>query len=211
MPVGGGEACACEPFYSSSNCITGYTLYNDCANAVVSSNPLTVMGDVYYGEEWRMQDAAAVFVFPFEHRLHDYGHAQILLNALLNIVDDFEFVSYTSVYLFARRTERILAVSRNMAWDAEVVLKGTRASWFNAESSPRFACSTMMQEGFEKSRRVDICNAADVCAKEETLQNGGTPGVEAQGADCVPLMVAVALGATGDCCCYERKTRKPDT
>lgn len=145
-----------------------------------------------------MNGSALMIVFPFEDRLHDYGHVQAFLHSLFMIIDA-TFLSYTSVFLFSRRTEHILAASRRMAWDAEIVLSQTHAPWYKRASSPRFACSTMHSSvPPQKLSVVSSCDA-DVCVQEDQMQVNGTIGTEALGADGVPLMVAVAIGATGKC------------
>jgi hypothetical protein len=176
------------------NRVTGYTLQNDCANAVVSALPLTLMGDVWHSGESRMQDAASVFVFPFEDHLHDYGHVQVMLNSLIGVIVT-PFLSYTSVFLFARRTERLLSASRRMAWDAELVLLHSRASLVDTLSA-RFACTTLLQAADQRGSCV-AAYGDDSSAQEEPMPEGDTLAYEALGCDRMPLMVAVAVAASG--------------
>jgi len=173
-------------------------LDNDCARAVVSASPLDLRGDNWFSEDWQMNGGALVIVFPFEDRLHDYGHVQVFLQSLFQIID-VTFLSYTSAFLFPRRTEHILAASRRMALDAEKVLMQTRAPWFKKASSARFACSTMHTSVPVESHSVASSYDTDVCVQEDQMQVNGTMCTEALGADGVPLMVAVAVGATGKC------------
>jgi hypothetical protein len=82
-----------------------------------------------------------------------------------------------------------------MAWDAELVLLHARASHVDSLSA-RFACTTLLQAADEKGSCV-AAYGADESAQEEPLQEGGALGLQALGCDGIPLMVAVAVGATG--------------
>jgi hypothetical protein len=184
--------------------MTGYTVRNDCAAAVAESLPLTLWGDVWDDRGLRM-DGAVVFVFPFEKHLHDYAHVQYMLKSLLDIISShvpMPFRSYTSVYLYASNTDHIRSASRHMARDAEVVLLTAPAPWLNATSSPRFACSTLQQAEKDRGIGASAC-AADACheaAQEQGAKDqGAVVGDEALQTGSAPLMVAVAVGASGKC------------
>lgn len=114
-----------------------------------------------------------VFVFPFEQHLHDYGHVQIMARALMKTIDYMQFVSSTSVLLFARETHHLPDTSRAMAHDMELALQ-QHVPWPNPASSPRFTCNTMLK-------------------REGPGVEGGAVG----GGAGLPLMVVVAVGRTG--------------
>ena len=186
--------------------VTGYTHQNDCSIAIATSLPLTLIGDVWY-EPHQPQGAALLFVFPFEQHLHDYGHVQIMLKALLDMMEKADslphtsFQSYTSVYLYSSRTNHMRAMSRQMARDAEIALLTASAPWLRPAKSPRFACSTLPQDTADGRSCKDACIVGvspEQAQEQETTDNVGLAVDDALEAGSVPLMVIVAIGAAGD-------------
>jgi hypothetical protein len=173
-----------------NNRIAGYSLYNDCAISVARAAPLTLLGDAWLYSSSPENDAAIVFVFPFEQHVHDYGHVQIMARALMMTIGYMQFVSYTTVLLFARETHHLPATSRAMAQDIELSL-AQHVPWPNAASSPTFACSTMLKTGSKN----DSCDSG-TCA--ETEGPGAEGAAVGGGAGGLPLMVVVAVGRTGE-------------
>jgi hypothetical protein len=153
---------------------------------VARAAPLTLLGDAWLHSSSPGNDAAIAFVFPFEQHLHDYGHVHVMARALMMTIDYMQFVSSTTVLLFARETHHLPATSRAMAHDIELAL-AQHMPWPNAASSPRFACSTMLKTASNN----DSCDSG-TCAKTEG------PGVEGgAAAGVMPLMVVVAVSRTG--------------
>jgi hypothetical protein len=181
-------------------------MQNDCSIAVATSLPLTLLGDLWYDDISHTQGAALVFVFPFERHLHDYAHVQIMLRALLDLMEKIDsparipFQSYTTVFLYSSATDRIRAISRRMARDAEIALLTASAPWLHVMNSPRFACSTVLRSEAGASSSQATC-AFDACGEEVPAQSfeddAGTVGADVRDAGHEPLVAIVAIGATG--------------
>jgi hypothetical protein len=190
------------------DCAAGYTLQNDCSIAVATSLPFTLLGDVWDDGASLTRGAVLVFVFPFERHIHDFGHVQYMLKSLLDMMEApysqsrIAFQSYTSVFLFSSSTDRIRAISRHMARDAEVALLTSSAPWLHKFNSPRLACSTM-QRVETNGRSCQAAYAGDVCADaaqvDETKEMAGNVSRDGLCASCTPIhMVVVAVGAAGE-------------
>ena len=134
-----------------------------------------------------------MFVFPLEEHFHDYGHLQLMLFALVNSVNASLPVSYSAVYSFARNTEHVLAVSRHILWDAEVVLRNFVARWFNAKDSPTFACSTLLQTNCSSNSRPTECHEG-ICQEGAAAVSDGADECRNDS----PLALVITVGERGD-------------